>query len=94
MDFLGVGGFELLFILVLAIIVLGPARMVDLARNLGGYWREAQRVLRETADAATVKLDQPLRLDGEDQKDVPRPKDSVPSSKDSEGTAGEASQRG
>ena len=94
MDFLGVGGFELLFILVLAIIVLGPAKMVDLARNLGGYWREAQRVLRETADAATVKLDQPLGPDGGDQKDVPRPKDSVASSQDSEEAEGEAQRRG
>ncbi len=57
MDLFGIGPLELVFVLLVATLVLGPARMVDLARNLGTYWREAQRLLRETADAATVKLD-------------------------------------
>lgn len=70
MEFLGVGGLELMFILVVAMLVLGPAKVVEVASSLGRYWREAQRVLRETADAATVKLDTPpdqgeQRLDGQ-----------------------------
>ena len=59
MEFLGVGGLELMFILVVAMLVLGPAKVVEVASSLGRYWREAQRMLRETADAATVKLDVP-----------------------------------
>ena len=67
MDFFGVGSLEMLFVLLVATIVLGPAKMVELARNLGDYWRQAQRVLRETADAATVKLDQPLIPEEDEQ---------------------------
>ncbi len=57
MDLFGIGLLELAFILLVAIIVLGPARMVEMAGRMGKYWREAQRVLREAADAATVNLD-------------------------------------
>ena len=57
MDLFSIGLWELAFILVVAIIVLGPARMVEMAGRMGKYWREAQRMLREAADAATVNLD-------------------------------------
>jgi sec-independent protein translocase protein TatB len=58
-NFFGIGNMELAFILIIAVLVLGPARMVDVARNLGRFWGEAQRTLRAAADAATVKLDEP-----------------------------------
>jgi len=57
MDFLGIGIPELIVVLVIAIVVLGPARMVDMARQVGKWTREAQRVLRETADEATRQFD-------------------------------------
>ena len=57
MDLFGIGLLELTFILVIALIVLGPARMVEMAGRMGKYWREAQRMLREAADAAAVNLD-------------------------------------
>ena len=60
MDFFGIGPLELALVLLVAIMVLGPARMVDMARSLGKFWGEAQRMLRETADAATARLDIPL----------------------------------
>ena len=85
MDLFGIGPIELVFVLLVATLVLGPARMVDLARNLGTYWREAQRLLRETADAATVKLDTlpPPEDETEDEDeattDLPQPEGSVTS---------------
>ena len=79
MDLFGIGSLELVFVLLVATIVLGPAKMVELARNLGNYWREAQRMLRETADAATVKLDQPLIPEDGEQTPEPPPEGAVAS---------------
>ena len=59
MNILGIGNLELIWILLLALVLLGPGRMVDAARSLGKFWREAQHVLRAAADAATVSLDAP-----------------------------------
>ena len=59
MDIFGIGILELAAILLVAIIFLGPARMVEMASKMGSYWRHAQRILRETADVATVNLDAP-----------------------------------
>ena len=59
MDLFGIGPLELAAVLLVATLVLGPAKMVDTARSMGKFWGEAQRLLRETADAATAKLDVP-----------------------------------
>lgn len=59
MDLFGIGSLELLVILVIAVVFLGPARMVDMARSAGKFVRDAQRTLREAADAATATLDAP-----------------------------------
>ncbi len=81
MDFFGIGGVELIFVLVVATLVLGPAKMVELATSIGRFWREAQKVLRETADAATIKLDAPLvpEQDVENQLPLDGPETSVAS---------------
>ncbi len=81
MNFFGIGNMELAFILIIATLVLGPARMVDIARNLGRFWGEAQRTLRAAADAATVKLDEPApgqRPDGEEQAEAAPAQEPAP----------------
>ena len=77
MNIFGIGNLELVVILVVALLVLGPGRMVDLARTLGRYWNEAQRTLRSMADAATVKLDEPPSIDRPPREPVPGPDDAV-----------------
>ena len=47
MNFFGIGPLELLFVIMLALLVLGPNRMVDTARTLGKYLREFQRITSE-----------------------------------------------
>ena len=59
MNIFGVGNMELIVVLLVALLVLGPARMVDAARSVGKFWNEAQRTLRSVADAATAQLDAP-----------------------------------
>ena len=47
MNFFGVGIFEMLFVMVVALLVLGPSRMVEVSRTLGRYVRELQRATSE-----------------------------------------------
>lgn len=47
MNIFGIGLFELVFILIIAFLVLGPAKMVDTARTLGKALRELQRATSE-----------------------------------------------
>ncbi len=82
MNLFGVGNLELVWILVIALIVLGPARMVDAAKTAGKYWREAQRALRAAADDAAVDLDPPPPAKTPPRDPVPEPEDAVPRSPD------------
>ena len=74
MNVFGVGNLELLWIMLIALVLLGPGRLVDAARAAGKFWREAQHAVRAVADAASVNLDapppkivprEPLRAPGE-----------------------------
>ena len=47
MNFFGMGAMEILLILVLAFIFLGPERMVDAARMLGKVVREGRKLASE-----------------------------------------------
>ena len=76
MNILGIGNLEIIWILLLALVLLGPGRMVDAARTLGKFWREAQHVLRAAADAATVSLDAPPPRSAP-RDPVPGPEDAV-----------------
>ena len=58
MNLFGIGNLEIIIVLLVALMVLGPGRMVDGARTLGKFWGDAQRTLRAAADAATIKLDE------------------------------------
>ncbi|MCY4449395.1 MAG: twin-arginine translocase TatA/TatE family subunit [Chloroflexi bacterium] len=76
MNILGVGNLELIWILLLALVLLGPGRMVDAARAAGKFWREAQHVLRAAADAATVNFDAPPPRNAP-RDPLPEPEDAI-----------------
>ena len=76
MNILGIGNLEIIWILLLALVLLGPGRMVDAARAAGKFWREAQHVLRAAADAATVSLDAPPPHSAP-RDPLPEPEDAV-----------------
>lgn len=77
MDIFGIGGPELLVIMVVMLLVLGPERMVDFARQAGKMWREAQLAVRSMADAATAKLDEEPSNSSPPREPVDEPKDAV-----------------
>lgn len=60
MNFFGMGFAEILLILVVALIVLGPARMIETARTLGRYAREFQRATSEIPRMLSLE-DEPSR---------------------------------
>jgi sec-independent protein translocase protein TatB len=62
----GVGGTELFIILVIALIVLGPNKLPDLARMLGKLMGELQR--------ATSDLKREIDIAGEHKNDLAAPK--------------------
>ena len=55
MDFLGIGPMELIFIIVVALIVLGPAKMLDVIRSLGKILREIRRTTSELPDLLSIE---------------------------------------
>ena len=75
MDLFGIAPLELIVVLLVAILVLGPSRMVVMARDIGKFWRQAQGALRELADEATIKLDEEEESD--EPEPLPEPSDSV-----------------
>ncbi len=88
MNLFGIGNLELLWVLIIALVVLGPGRMVEAARTAGKFWREAQHVLRAAADAATVDLDTPPPARTPPRNPLPEPEDAVARGADSTSVEG------
>lgn len=68
MDFFGIGGGELLVILLLAAIVLGPRRVAESARELGKLIRNLKNYFKELSGDLSRELD--LLADLKEVKDV------------------------
>ncbi len=77
----GIGAPELLVILVVALVVLGPKRLPELARGLGrtlGEFRRATSGVRDELDTARIMLEEEVRqaehsARPSDPDDAPRP---------------------
>ena len=57
MDFLGIGPGELILILILALIFLGPGKIVDFARTLGKWVRAIKRAGNDFTAAVTREIE-------------------------------------
>ncbi len=69
MDLFGIGPLEVLIILLIAYLVLGPARMVDIARSLNSFVREVRQATSELPDLLALEeaSKEPQRQDGNTQ---------------------------
>ncbi len=65
MDFLGMGPWEILLILVIAVILLGPGKIVDFARTLGKWARAVRRAGNEFTAAVTREVDKIEKIEKE-----------------------------
>lgn len=70
MNIIGMGPLEVLVILLLAFILLGPQKMVDGARLLGRAYREVRRMSAELP--AMVIEDEPSRTERRPSEEAPR----------------------
>lgn len=62
----GLSGTELIIVLVVALLVLGPQKLPDLARNIGKGLREFRRAtdtVRHTVEQEFYKMDQEVSTD-------------------------------
>jgi Sec-independent protein translocase protein TatA len=57
MDFLGIGPWEILLILIIAVIFLGPGKIVDFARTLGKWVRAIRRAGTDFTAAVTREVE-------------------------------------
>lgn len=56
MDFLNVGPWELVVVLIIAVLVAGPKRMVEIARTLGEFSRQLRDLSREFTTALQAEV--------------------------------------
>ena len=56
MDFLNVGPSELVVVLIIAILVAGPQRMVEIARSLGRVSRQLRNLSRDFTTALQSEI--------------------------------------
>jgi Sec-independent protein translocase protein TatA len=55
-DFLNVGPWELVLVLLIAILVAGPKRMVEIARTMGQFSRQLRDLSREFTSALQAEV--------------------------------------
>ncbi|SET34444.1 Sec-independent protein translocase subunit TatA/TatB [Stigmatella erecta] len=65
-----IGAGEMIFILVAALLILGPQRLPELARGIGKFLREFRR---QTDDVRTVVMREFYQMDQEFQQEPARP---------------------
>jgi sec-independent protein translocase protein TatA len=57
MDFLGIGGWEIFIIIIIALLVYGPGKIVEVARTLGKIVRNLKDVTSSLTAQITKELD-------------------------------------
>ena len=57
MDFLGIGGWEILLILVIAMIIWGPNKLPEIARTLGKIVRALRKASFDITTAVTKEIE-------------------------------------
>jgi sec-independent protein translocase protein TatA len=71
MDFFGIGFGELILILLLALIIWGPKRVPEIARNLGKTVRALRRATHDFTAQVTREID--LEEREKPRKEIPPP---------------------
>jgi sec-independent protein translocase protein TatA len=73
MDFLGIGPFEVLLILLIAFIIFGPQKLIEMSKTAGKTMKELSR----SASALNEKLNQEIKIDGLSMTDEPEKPDAT-----------------
>ncbi len=73
MDFLGIGGGEILIVVLVAILLWGPGRIVEIARGLGKIIHD----LKNTTSELTTQISKELEEENKNKADKPAEMDKV-----------------
>ena len=57
MDFLGIGFGEIVLVLIVALLIFGPGKLVEVARSLGKMSRNIKRMSSDFTSAITKEVD-------------------------------------
>ena len=68
MDFFGIGMGEILLILVIALIIFGPGKVVEIGRTLGNIVRTLKKATSDLTTQVTAELEK------EEKDRTPKPK--------------------
>ena len=74
MGFLGIGTWEILLILILALIILGPGKLTEFARTLG---RTVRAIRKASADLTTAVTRELETTQSEPPPSQPKPESNV-----------------
>ena len=96
MDFFGIGPWEILLILILALILVGPGKITEIARNLGRTIRAVKKASSDltasfTKELETTRIQPPASQDKTGEAASAINKSIVPSQNDQPTKPGEAS---
>ncbi len=73
MDFFGIGMGEVLLILIIALVIWGPGRVIEIGRTLG----KIVRTLRKASSDLTAQVTKELEKEEKDHPPPPKPKEKT-----------------
>jgi sec-independent protein translocase protein TatA len=69
MDFLGIGGWEIFLIMIIAILIYGPGRIVEVARNLGKIVRTLKNATSNLTAQISKEMEEQEKVKAEKRTD-------------------------
>lgn len=73
MDFLGIGGWEILLIMIVALVLWGPGRLVEIARTMGKIASNLRKITSELTNQISKELDEEKKADADKSQDGHNP---------------------
>jgi sec-independent protein translocase protein TatA len=77
MDFLGIGGWEIFMVILIALILFGPGRIVEIARALGKIVHKARNITSDLTAQIAKEVDEQKRSEDAKGREDGQGKDTL-----------------
>ena len=84
MNLMGMGIMELAVVFLVAFLVLGPSKSIDMARTVGKVVRDLRRTMADLSSAVDLDLDRPASSGGDRPAPVAVPEENPPGKSEDE----------